>query len=66
MIRFLELANQTLFWYYLLGNLAYLTMLIIALKTSAAHQRRLESNRLQWIKENPLAPADYHPGPGTQ
>lgn len=56
MIRFLELANQTLFWYYLLGNLAYLTMLIIALKTSAAHQRRLESNRLQWIKENPLAP----------
>src|SRR5713226_5233639 len=56
MIHFLEVANQTLFYYYLVGNLAYLTMLIIALKTSAAHQHHLESNRLGWIKENPLAP----------
>lgn len=56
MIRLLEIANHTLFWYYLACNLAYLTMLIVALKTSAAHQRRLQSNRLGWIKENPLAP----------
>ena len=56
MIRFLEISNQTLFFYYLVGNLAYLTMLIIALKTSAAHQRRLESVRLAWIKESPLVP----------
>ena len=33
MIRFLEISNLTLFWYYLATNLAYLAMLIIALKT---------------------------------
>src|SRR4030081_1577543 len=31
-------------------------MLIVALKTSAAHQRRLESYRLRWIGETPLTP----------
>src|SRR6266478_2655213 len=56
MIRFLDISNDTLFWYYLASNLAYLAMLIVALKTSAAHQRRLESRRLNWIKETPLAP----------
>jgi cellulose synthase/poly-beta-1,6-N-acetylglucosamine synthase-like glycosyltransferase len=56
MIRFLDFSNHALFWYYLASNLAYLTMLIIALKTSAMHQRRLESHRLNWIKESPLAP----------
>jgi cellulose synthase/poly-beta-1,6-N-acetylglucosamine synthase-like glycosyltransferase len=56
MIRFLDISNHTLFWYYLASNLAYLTMLLVALKTSAAHQRRLESHRLNWIKETPLAP----------
>jgi cellulose synthase/poly-beta-1,6-N-acetylglucosamine synthase-like glycosyltransferase len=28
----------------------------VALKTSAAHQRYLESHRLRWIKDTPLAP----------
>ena len=56
MIRFLDISNHALFWYYLASNLAYLTMLLIALKTSLAHQRRLESHRLNWIKETPLAP----------
>jgi cellulose synthase/poly-beta-1,6-N-acetylglucosamine synthase-like glycosyltransferase len=55
-IRFLEITNHTLFWYYLASNLAYLLMLLVALKTSAAHQRRLESHRLNWIGETPLAP----------
>jgi cellulose synthase/poly-beta-1,6-N-acetylglucosamine synthase-like glycosyltransferase len=31
-------------------------MLIIALKTSAMHQHRLESIRLSWIKDSPMAP----------
>jgi cellulose synthase/poly-beta-1,6-N-acetylglucosamine synthase-like glycosyltransferase len=53
---FLNISNHILFWYYLASNLAYLTMLIVALKTSTAHQRRLESHRLSWIKETPLAP----------
>jgi cellulose synthase/poly-beta-1,6-N-acetylglucosamine synthase-like glycosyltransferase len=56
MIRFLDLANHGLFWYYLASNFAYLIMLIVALKTSAMHQRRLESHRLSWIKETPMAP----------
>jgi cellulose synthase/poly-beta-1,6-N-acetylglucosamine synthase-like glycosyltransferase len=56
MIRFLDISNHTLFWYYLASNLAYLAMLIVALKTSTAHQRRLQSHRLNWIKETPLAP----------
>jgi len=34
----------------------YLLALIIALKTSATHQRGLESFRLRWITESPLAP----------
>jgi cellulose synthase/poly-beta-1,6-N-acetylglucosamine synthase-like glycosyltransferase len=56
MIRLLDFSNHALFWYYLASNLAYLTMLIIALKTSAMHQRRLQSHRLNWIKESPMAP----------
>lgn len=56
MIRFLDISNHTLFWYYLASNLAYLTMLIVAVKTSALHQRRLESHRLRWIRGTPMTP----------
>ena len=56
MTRFLDISNHTLFWYYLASNLAYLMMLVVALKTSAAHQRRLKSYRLRWIGETPLTP----------
>lgn len=56
MIRLLEASNHALFWYYVASNFAYLTMLLIALKTSAAHHRRLQSHRVGWIKQTPLAP----------
>src|SRR6266852_2273714 len=56
MTHLLDISNHTLFWYYLASNLAYLTMLIVALKTSAAHQRRRQSYRLDWFKASPLAP----------
>lgn len=56
MIRFLNISNHLLFWYYLASNLAYLVMLIVALKTTAAHQRRLQSYRTSWIKQSPFAP----------
>src|SRR5258706_9660330 len=56
MIRFLDIANHTLFWYYLASNFSYLMMLMIGLKTSAAHQRSLESHRLNWINDSPMAP----------
>jgi cellulose synthase/poly-beta-1,6-N-acetylglucosamine synthase-like glycosyltransferase len=56
MIRLLDLSNHALFWYYVASNLSYLVMLIVALKTTAAHQRRLQSYRLDWFKASPLAP----------
>src|ERR1700730_11747334 len=56
MHHFLNLANYSLFFYYLSGNLVYLLALIIALKTSATHQRGIESFRLRCITESPLAP----------
>src|SRR5258708_24974107 len=57
MTGFLNIFNHALFWYYLASNLAYLLMLVVALRTTAAHQRRLPRHRLNWIKEAPLAPA---------
>ncbi|HEY1264259.1 MAG TPA: glycosyltransferase [Terriglobales bacterium] len=56
MIHLLDLSNHVLFYYYVVCNLAYLVMLIVALQTSAAHHRRLQSIRLDWTKESPLAP----------
>src|SRR6202011_65620 len=56
MIHFLELSNHLLFIYYLLSNLGYLLMLIIALRTSAVHLRHLESIPLDWIKRSPMVP----------
>lgn len=56
MIRFLDASNHSLFYYYLVSNLAYLTMLIIALKTSTAYQHSLKSSSLSWVRESPLAP----------
>jgi cellulose synthase/poly-beta-1,6-N-acetylglucosamine synthase-like glycosyltransferase len=56
MIQALDVVNHTLFFYYLICNLVYLITLIVAIKTSAEHQRRLESMRPQWIKDSPLAP----------
>jgi len=56
MIYFLDIANHSLFFYYLLSNFAYLTMLVVALKTSAAHLRHLESIRFDWIKSSPMVP----------
>lgn len=56
MSRFLEISNNTLFWYYLASNATYLVMLLIALKTSARHHHLLESHRLGWMKDTTLAP----------
>jgi cellulose synthase/poly-beta-1,6-N-acetylglucosamine synthase-like glycosyltransferase len=56
MIRCLDISNHAFFWYYLVSNLAYLAMLVIALKTSAAHQRGLESRHLHWLSESPMTP----------
>jgi cellulose synthase/poly-beta-1,6-N-acetylglucosamine synthase-like glycosyltransferase len=54
---FFTISNHTIFWYYVCSNISYLVMLIVALKTSAAHQRRLTSHNLSWIKESPMVPS---------
>jgi cellulose synthase/poly-beta-1,6-N-acetylglucosamine synthase-like glycosyltransferase len=54
---FFNVSNHVIFWYYVGSNISYLVMLIVALKTSAAHQRRLTSHNLNWIKESPMVPS---------
>lgn len=56
MTHFLEFANHALFAYYLICNLAYLAMLMVALKASFIHQRRLKSIGFNRIRESRLAP----------
>jgi cellulose synthase/poly-beta-1,6-N-acetylglucosamine synthase-like glycosyltransferase len=56
MLEFLQMANVTLFVYYLLCNVIYLGLLVTAFYTSARHQRRLESHRLEWIHSSVLSP----------
>lgn len=56
MISLLKTANQLLFYYYLVGNMAYLAMLIIAFRSSFAHQHRLKSISFEAMKRSPLVP----------
>jgi cellulose synthase/poly-beta-1,6-N-acetylglucosamine synthase-like glycosyltransferase len=56
MRQFFDWANHGLFYYYLVSNFAYLTMLVIALRTSASHLRHLESIRFDWMRSAPLIP----------
>lgn len=56
MIEILEISNNVLFLYYFLSNLIYLALLILALASSAAHQRRLSSIRLEKLKDSPFVP----------
>jgi cellulose synthase/poly-beta-1,6-N-acetylglucosamine synthase-like glycosyltransferase len=56
MRHFLDWANHSLFYYYLVSNVAYLIMLVIAFRTSAKHLRHMESVRFDWMKGSPLVP----------
>ncbi len=56
MFEFLQISNNVLFVYYFLSNLIYLGLLILAIASSAAHQRRLGSIRLERVKQSPFAP----------
>ncbi len=56
MYFFLKLANNSLFFYYVLSNLVYLFLLLVAIYSSVMHQRRLASVRLERIRVSPLAP----------
>ncbi len=56
MLEFLRISNNTLFVYYLLSNMFYLALLIFAIISSAQHQRRLGSIRLEKLKSSPFVP----------
>jgi cellulose synthase/poly-beta-1,6-N-acetylglucosamine synthase-like glycosyltransferase len=56
MNTFLHASNMTLFIYYVLSNLAYLSLLILAIYSSVRHQQQLSIFRVERIKRSPLAP----------
>src|SRR5579884_4269810 len=56
MIRFLEISNYTLFYYYLASNLIYMLLLVTAIARNAMHQRRLASIRIDHVKDSPFTP----------
>ena len=56
MSDFLTFSNMMLFVYYVLSNLAYLILLLLAIYSSARYQRHLSSFRVERIKRSPLAP----------
>ena len=52
----LQIANNVFFLYYLLSNVSYLALLIVALLSSRTHHQHLASLRLERIKASPLTP----------
>ena len=56
MSDFLTFSNMMLFVYYVLSNLAYLILLLLAIYSSTRYQRHLSSFRVERIKRSPLAP----------
>jgi cellulose synthase/poly-beta-1,6-N-acetylglucosamine synthase-like glycosyltransferase len=56
MLRFIDISNHALFYYYLVANLIYLALLVTAIVSSTTHQRRLASIRIERIRASPLTP----------
>jgi cellulose synthase/poly-beta-1,6-N-acetylglucosamine synthase-like glycosyltransferase len=52
----LDLANNTLFLYYLSSNLIYLVLLITAIARNSWHRHRLASLRLERVQISPFTP----------
>jgi cellulose synthase/poly-beta-1,6-N-acetylglucosamine synthase-like glycosyltransferase len=55
-MRLLSLSNHIFFFYYLLSNLIYLGLLIIAITRNVRHHHRLGSFRHELIKTSPFTP----------
>jgi cellulose synthase/poly-beta-1,6-N-acetylglucosamine synthase-like glycosyltransferase len=56
MIRFLEISNESLFFFYLISNVINLALLIVAIYKNTIHRYRLESLRLEGIRSSPFTP----------
>jgi len=57
MRRILDLANNTLFVYYLVSNLIYLGLLVTALTKNTLHRHRLGSLRFERLNNSPFTPS---------
>jgi cellulose synthase/poly-beta-1,6-N-acetylglucosamine synthase-like glycosyltransferase len=55
-LRFIDISNHAIFYYYLAANLIYLALLVTAIVSSTTHQRRLASIRIARIRTSPLTP----------
>jgi cellulose synthase/poly-beta-1,6-N-acetylglucosamine synthase-like glycosyltransferase len=55
-VRFLTISNDTLFIYYVLSNLIYLGLLIVAISRNVRHHRQLGNFRFELIKASPFTP----------
>jgi len=55
-VRFLTISNDTLFIYYLLSNIIYLGLLVVAISRNVRHHHRLGSFRFELIKASPFTP----------
>ncbi len=56
MLELLILSNYLLFLYYFLSNMIYLGLLLLALRSSRAHQERLRSVQFEKVKASPFVP----------
>jgi len=55
-MHFLAISNDTLFVYYVLSNIIYLGLLIVAISKNIRHHHRLGSFRFELIKASPFTP----------
>ena len=55
-MHFLAISNDTLFLYYVLSNVIYLALLIVAIVKNVRHSHRLGSQRLELVKASPFTP----------
>ena len=55
-MHFLAISNDTLFIYYVLSNVIYLGLLIVAIVRNVRHRHRLGSQRLELVKASPFTP----------
>lgn len=55
-MRFLLISNNILFIYYLLSNVIYLALLIVAIVRNVRHRQRLGSFRLELVKTSAYTP----------
>jgi cellulose synthase/poly-beta-1,6-N-acetylglucosamine synthase-like glycosyltransferase len=56
MTQFLQFANSGLFLYYLISNLVYLCLLVVAIYASARHQKQMAAIRMERVRRSPLVP----------